>query len=68
LRDLICIPKLTLKYRFHSFFHHIDHIRTDYFLWVTASGLSAAKQSKAASRTDDPESDDETADVNGQEG
>jgi len=53
-------------HQFHAFFHHIDHFRTDYFLWITASGISAAKQSKAVSRNDDP-SDDE-ADVNGEEG
>lgn len=53
-------------HRFHAFFHHVDHFRTDYFLWVTASGLSAAKQSKAPARTDN-NSDDE-ADVNGEDG
>ncbi|KAE8447078.1 hypothetical protein EG329_011062 [Mollisiaceae sp. DMI_Dod_QoI] len=53
-------------HQFHAFFHHIDHFRTDYFLWVTASGIAAAKQSKAVSRNDDP-SDDE-ADINGEEG
>jgi len=52
--------------RFHAFFHHVDHYQTAYFLWVTASGISAAKQSKAPARTDDP-SDDET-DINGEEG
>ena len=50
--------------RFHDFFHHVDHYRTDYFLWVTASGLSAAKQNHA--RKGDA-SDDE-ADANGEEG
>jgi len=53
-------------HQFHAFFHHVDHFRTDFFLWVTASGLSAAKQSKAPARTDN-NSDDE-ADVNGEEG
>ncbi|KAE9367850.1 pseudouridine synthase [Stipitochalara longipes BDJ] len=53
-------------HQFHAFFHHIDHYRTDYFLWVTAEGISAATQSKALARTDDA-SDDE-ADVNGEEG
>lgn len=53
-------------HQFHSFFHHIDHFKTDYFLWVTAGGIGAAKQSKAPARTDDA-SDDE-ADANGQEG
>jgi tRNA pseudouridine38-40 synthase len=52
--------------RFHAFFHHIDHYRTDYFLWVTAAGISAATQSKAPARTDDPSDDD--ADGNGEEG
>jgi tRNA pseudouridine38-40 synthase len=50
--------------RFHDFFHHVDHYRTDYFLWVTASGLSAAKKDHA--RKGDA-SDDE-ADTNGEEG
>jgi tRNA pseudouridine38-40 synthase len=53
-------------HQFHAFFHHIDHYKTDYFLWVTAGGIAAAKQSKAPARTDDA-SDDE-ADVNGEEG
>lgn len=53
--------------RFHAFFHHIDHFRTEYFLWITASGISAAKQSKSVSRNDNP-SDDEEADANGEEG
>lgn len=42
--------------RFHTFFHHIDHYRSDYFLWVTSSGISAAKQAlakgEAASRAE----------------
>ncbi|KAL2064113.1 hypothetical protein VTL71DRAFT_4607 [Oculimacula yallundae] len=53
-------------HQFHAFFHHIDHFKTDYFLWVTASGLSAAKQSKAPGRTDD--NSDGEADANGEEG
>ncbi|KAH7413036.1 pseudouridine synthase [Cadophora sp. MPI-SDFR-AT-0126] len=53
-------------HQFHAFFHHVDHFRTDFFLWVTASGLSAARQSKAPARTDN-NSDDE-ADINGEEG
>lgn len=60
-----CSPQANM-HRFHAFFHHVDHFRTDYFLWVTASGLSAAKQSKAPARTDN-NSDDE-ADVNGEDG
>ena len=51
--------------RFHTFFHHIDHYRSDYFLWVTALGISAAEHGKV--RNDDA-SDDEEADVNGEEG
>lgn len=50
--------------RFHDFFHHVDHYRTDYFLWVTASGLSAAKQSQVRKG----EASDDEADVNGEEG
>ncbi|OWP02961.1 hypothetical protein B2J93_3541 [Marssonina coronariae] len=53
-------------HQFHAFFHHVDHFRTDFFLWVTATGLAAAKQSKAPARTDD-NSDDEP-DAKGQEG
>ncbi|CZT06899.1 hypothetical protein WAI453_012843 [Rhynchosporium graminicola] len=53
-------------HQFHAFFHHIDHFRSDYFLWVTAEGLSAAKHSKAPGRTDD--NSDGEADVNGEEG
>lgn len=52
--------------RFHAFFHHIDHFKTDYFLWVTASGISATKQSQGQARKED-DSDDEM-DVNGEEG
>ena len=52
--------------RFHAFFHHIDHFRTDYFLWVTAKGISAAAQSKVLARTDD--ASDEEVDANGEEG
>jgi tRNA pseudouridine38-40 synthase len=33
--------------RFHTFFHHIDHYRSDFFLWVTSSGISAARQALA---------------------
>jgi hypothetical protein len=50
--------------RFHAFFHHIDHYRTDYFLWVTASGISAAEQSKV--KNEDASEDE--ADPNGEEG
>ena len=52
--------------RFHDFFHHVDHYRTDYFLWVTASGLSAAKQNHA--RKGDADGSDDEADANGEEG
>lgn len=51
-------------FRFHTFFHHIDHYKSDYFLWVTASGISAAKQSQV--RKDD--ASDEEIDMNGEEG
>lgn len=53
-------------HQFHAFFHHIDHHKTDYFLWVTAGGIGAAKQSKAPARTDG-DSDDEV-DIKGEEG
>jgi tRNA pseudouridine38-40 synthase len=52
------------KTRFHDFFHHVDHYRSDYFLWATAAGISAAKQGKAKN---DEISEDE-ADPNGEEG
>jgi hypothetical protein len=29
--------------RFHTFFHHIDHYRTNAFLWVTATGIPAVR-------------------------
>jgi len=53
-------------HQFHDFFHHVDHYRTDYFLWVTASGLSAAKQNHA--RKGDADASDDEADANGEEG
>lgn len=56
--------------RFHAFFHHIDHFRTDYFLWVTAGGLAAARQSKVRNEGLEEEEDasDNEVDANGQEG
>ena len=32
--------------RFHDFFHHLDHYRSDYFLWVTGEGMAAVRQTK----------------------
>ncbi|TGO47335.1 hypothetical protein BOTNAR_0531g00070 [Botryotinia narcissicola] len=52
--------------QFHTFFHHLDHHRSDYFLWLTASGISAGRQRGAGKDVLDA-SDDE-ADVNGEEG
>ncbi|TAQ87714.1 hypothetical protein B7494_g3955 [Chlorociboria aeruginascens] len=52
------------EHQFHVFFHHIDHYRSDFFLWVTASGIAAARQPR---RKGDIPSDDEV-DVNGGEG
>ena len=57
-----------LCYRFHTFFNHIDHYKTDYFLWATASGIDAAKQSNAFLRTDAPTDDEDEPDAKGQEG
>jgi tRNA pseudouridine38-40 synthase len=54
--------------RFHIFFHHLDHFRTDYFLWVTAEGIAAARQSKARSELLDEDASDSEPDANGQEG
>ncbi|ESZ97163.1 hypothetical protein SBOR_2419 [Sclerotinia borealis F-4128] len=51
--------------QFHTFFHHLDHHRSDYFLWLTATGISAARQRRAGKDYSDV-SDDE-ADVNGEE-
>jgi tRNA pseudouridine38-40 synthase len=31
-------------FRFHIFFHHIDNYRTNAFLWVTSTGIPAARQ------------------------
>ncbi len=50
--------------RFHAFFHYIDQYKTDFFLWATASGISAAAQSKAPARTDDPSDDEEVGSGN----
>ncbi|KAF7889082.1 hypothetical protein EAF00_009382 [Botryotinia globosa] len=52
--------------QFHTFFHHLDHHRSDYFLWLTASGISAGRQRGAGKDVLDA-SDDE-ADINGEEG
>jgi hypothetical protein len=45
---MVCLPRLRLPpnamFRFHIFFHHIDHYRTNAFLWVTSTGIPAAKQ------------------------
>jgi len=62
--SITCLQSFINQARFHSFFHHIDHYRSDYFLWVTASGISAAKQSQV--RKEDIS--DEEVDINGQEG
>ncbi|KAG9242728.1 pseudouridine synthase [Calycina marina] len=51
-------------HQFHAFFRHLDHYRTNHFLWVTATGLSAAKQVTSRKEAD---SDDEV-DANGEEG
>ena len=51
-------------YRFHDFFNQIDHFRTDYFMWVTADGVNAARQSK----TRNVDISDDEADPNGGEG
>lgn len=67
----LVFARTNLVGRFHAFFDNIDHYRKDYYMWATASGIKAATQSKAASRTDqvsDEEDDDEEADINGQEG
>ncbi|KAB8291701.1 hypothetical protein EYC80_006499 [Monilinia laxa] len=52
--------------QFHTFFHHLDHHRSDYFLWLTASGISAGRQ-RGADKDALDASDDE-ADVNDEEG
>ncbi|RDW59689.1 pseudouridine synthase-2 [Coleophoma cylindrospora] len=53
-------------HQFHTFFNHLDHYRSDYFLWITASGIAAAKQSKDAAKLEDDS--DEEVDVRGEEG
>ncbi|ELR04878.1 tRNA pseudouridine synthase 1 [Pseudogymnoascus destructans] len=45
--------------QFHTFFHHIDHYRSEYFLWVTSTGISAAKQALALGRGEAPSKADE---------
>ncbi|KAJ8068317.1 hypothetical protein OCU04_003879 [Sclerotinia nivalis] len=52
--------------QFHTFFHHLDHHRSDYFLWLTASGISAGRQRGAGK--DALDASDDEADVNGEEG
>ncbi|TVY34939.1 tRNA pseudouridine synthase [Lachnellula subtilissima] len=57
-------------HQFHAFFHHIDCFRSDFFLWVTAGGLAAAKQSKVRNEfldLDEGASDNEV-DADGREG
>ncbi|TVY39399.1 tRNA pseudouridine synthase [Lachnellula occidentalis] len=54
-------------HQFHAFFHHIDCFRTDFFLWVTAGGLAAAKQSKVRNEFLDADDDNEV-DADGREG
>ncbi|EPE24999.1 Pseudouridine synthase [Glarea lozoyensis ATCC 20868] len=58
--------------QFHTFFHHIDNFKTDYFLWVTAEGVAGARQSVARSENVLPEdvyeSDEEQPDAKGEEG
>ncbi|KAM3073629.1 tRNA pseudouridine synthase 1 [Clarireedia jacksonii] len=52
--------------QFHTFFHHLDHHKSDYFLWLTASGISAGRQ-RGGKDLELDASDDE-ADINGEEG
>ncbi|KAF3020309.1 tRNA pseudouridine synthase 1 [Neopestalotiopsis sp. 37M] len=58
---------------FHTFFHQIDHFKSDYFLWVTAGGIQAARK-RTGQGDDMPEAlkaeldDDEGEDIEGGEG
>ncbi|KAG4028065.1 hypothetical protein MFRU_024g00360 [Monilinia fructicola] len=52
--------------QFHTFFHHLDHHRSDYFLWLTASGISAGRQRVADK--DAWDANDDEAEVDGEEG
>ncbi|RKF82272.1 tRNA pseudouridine synthase 1 [Golovinomyces cichoracearum] len=56
-------------HQFHSFFHHLDHFRSEYFLWVTAGGISIARTgpAKIEIKKAVEESEDEV-DINGEEG
>ncbi|TQS35003.1 hypothetical protein Golomagni_04592 [Golovinomyces magnicellulatus] len=56
-------------HQFHSFFHHLDHFRSEYFMWVTAGGISTARTgpAKAEMKKMDEESEDEV-DISGEEG
>ncbi|CCU82116.1 tRNA pseudouridine synthase [Blumeria hordei DH14] len=56
-------------HQFHSFFHHIDQHKSDYFMWVTAGGITAARTGPAngIDKSLQDESEDE-ANANGEEG
>ncbi|KAH8805615.1 pseudouridine synthase [Xylogone sp. PMI_703] len=52
------------EHQFYGFFHHVDHYKSDYFLWVTAGGISAAKQGQLRRQ----DASDDEVDSNGEEG
>ncbi|KAI9650337.1 tRNA pseudouridine synthase 1 [Ciborinia camelliae] len=55
--------------QFHTFFHHLDHHQSNYFLWLSASGISAGRQRGAGKDALDAlDASDDEADVNGEEG
>ncbi|RFU26686.1 hypothetical protein B7463_g9670, partial [Scytalidium lignicola] len=51
-------------HQFYTFFNHVDHYKSDYFLWATAGGVSAAKQGQIRRQ----DGSDDEADPNGEEG
>ena len=55
--------------RFHTFFHHIDNYRAEHFLFVTAGGIPATRQTieKKGQKQEAIESEDE-GDANAGEG
>jgi tRNA pseudouridine38-40 synthase len=54
--------------RFHVFFNQIDTFNSDYFLWVTAGGLEAAKERVGPSEPVPKELEDELGDEGENEG
>lgn len=60
--------------RFHSFYHQIDNFRSDFFLWMTPGGISAAKHRTGIAEEGEQKEidrvvgDEDPEDVNPEEG